>query len=138
MKKRPRQRLSFIIVGHLAGSSKKWVTLAGHWMGEAFRLDAPVALTPRELVRQRVETLLASERPGLAYEDVLVSRGVRAQNLGLLPSTLPYAIEAIRGEGAYLVDRTGYRFMHDYDERGELAPRDVVSQAIVSQMKAHL
>jgi L-aspartate oxidase len=42
--------------------------------------------------------------------------------------------EAIRGEGAYLVDRNGYRFMFDYDQRGELAPRDVVSQAIVSQM----
>jgi L-aspartate oxidase len=42
--------------------------------------------------------------------------------------------EAIRGEGAHLVDRHGYRFMHEYDERGELAPRDVVSQAIVSQM----
>jgi len=43
--------------------------------------------------------------------------------------------EAVRGEGAYLVDRNGYRFMHDYDERGELAPRDVVSQSIVSQME---
>ncbi len=42
--------------------------------------------------------------------------------------------EAVRGEGAYLVDRHGYRFMFDYDERGELAPRDVVSQATVSQM----
>lgn len=43
--------------------------------------------------------------------------------------------EAMRGEGAHLVDRDGYRFMPDYDERGELAPRDVVSQAIVSQME---
>jgi len=43
--------------------------------------------------------------------------------------------EAMRGEGAYLVDRTGYRFMFDYDDRGELAPRDVVSWAIVSQME---
>lgn len=43
--------------------------------------------------------------------------------------------EAMRGEGAHLVDRTGRRFMQDYDERGELAPRDVVSQAIVSQME---
>ena len=43
--------------------------------------------------------------------------------------------EAMRGEGAYLVDRHGHRFMPDYDARGELAPRDVVTQAIVSQME---
>ena len=42
--------------------------------------------------------------------------------------------EAIRGEGGRLVDRNDYRFMQNYDERLELAPRDVVSQAIVSQM----
>jgi L-aspartate oxidase len=42
--------------------------------------------------------------------------------------------EAIRGEGAHLVDCNGYRFMGDYDKRMELAPRDVVSQAIVAQM----
>jgi len=41
----------------------------------------------------------------------------------------------MRGEGAYLVDRKGHRFMPDYDERAELAPRDVVSWAIVSQME---
>ena len=43
--------------------------------------------------------------------------------------------EAVRGEGAWLVDRNGHRFMTDYDPRGELAPRDVVSLAIVSQME---
>ena len=42
--------------------------------------------------------------------------------------------EAVRGEGAHLVDADGYRFMEDYDERMELAPRDVVSQAITQQM----
>jgi L-aspartate oxidase len=43
--------------------------------------------------------------------------------------------EAMRGEGAYLVDRAGYRFMSEYDQRAELAPRDVVSRAIVRQME---
>ncbi len=43
--------------------------------------------------------------------------------------------EAVRGEGAYLIDSTGFRFMEDYDARLELAPRDVVSQAIVTQME---
>ncbi len=43
--------------------------------------------------------------------------------------------EAVRGEGAYLVDRNGYRFMSDYHEMAELAPRDVVSRAIVEQIR---
>ncbi len=43
--------------------------------------------------------------------------------------------EAMRGEGAYLIDRSGHRFMPEYDQRAELAPRDVVSWAIVSQME---
>ena len=43
--------------------------------------------------------------------------------------------EAMRGAGGHLIDRTGHRFMPDYDERAELAPRDVVSQAIVTQME---
>jgi len=43
--------------------------------------------------------------------------------------------EAMRGEGARLVDRNGHQFMADYAPRGELAPRDVVSRAIVTQME---
>lgn len=38
--------------------------------------------------------------------------------------------EALRGEGAQIVDDLGYRFLFDYDERGEMAPRDIVSRAI--------
>ncbi len=43
--------------------------------------------------------------------------------------------EAMRGEGAYLVDAAGYRFMPEYDERAELAPRDIVAQSIATQME---
>ncbi len=41
--------------------------------------------------------------------------------------------EAVRGEGAILVNANGERFMKNYHELGELAPRDVVSRAIVKE-----
>lgn len=44
--------------------------------------------------------------------------------------------EAVRGEGAYLVDAEGRRFTFDYHPDGELAPRDVVSRAIFSHLQA--
>ncbi len=44
--------------------------------------------------------------------------------------------EAVRGNGAYLRNCHMERFMHKYDERLELAPRDVVSQAIMQEQEA--
>ncbi len=43
--------------------------------------------------------------------------------------------EAVRGEGAHLVDSQGHRFAFDYHPAGELAPRDVVSRAIFSHLQ---
>ncbi|MCT7952030.1 L-aspartate oxidase [Ancylothrix sp. C2] len=43
--------------------------------------------------------------------------------------------EAVRGEGAHLVDDHGYRFAFDYHSAGELAPRDIVSRAIFSHFQ---
>ncbi len=42
--------------------------------------------------------------------------------------------EALRGEGAVLVDSNGSAFMKEYHRDAELAPRDIVSRAILSQM----
>lgn len=43
--------------------------------------------------------------------------------------------EAVRGEGAHLVDKEGRRFAFDYHPDGELAPRDVVSRAIFGHLQ---
>jgi len=43
--------------------------------------------------------------------------------------------EALRGEGALLLRPDGSRFMPDFDERAELAPRDIVARAIDHEMK---
>lgn len=45
--------------------------------------------------------------------------------------------EAVRGAGGTLRNHLGRRFMYDYDERLELAPRDIVSRAIEAEMKKH-
>jgi L-aspartate oxidase len=53
-------------------------------------------------------------------------------------ATRALVTEAVRGEGAKLIDRNGYRFMPDYHPQAELAPRDVVSRAMVHQVaKTH-
>jgi len=46
----------------------------------------------------------------------------------------PLISEAVRGEGAFLVDRDGVRFMQDVHQLADLAPRDVVAKAIVARM----
>ncbi|MFF3733264.1 L-aspartate oxidase [Streptomyces sp. NPDC002476] len=49
----------------------------------------------------------------------------------------PLVSEAVRGEGAHLVDASGTRFMVGQHELAELAPRDIVAKAITRRMELH-
>lgn len=54
-----------------------------------------------------------------------------------LPGVTPFLMsEAMRGEGAILVNTRGERFMTNYHRDGELAPRDTVSRAILREMES--
>ena len=73
--------------------------------------------------------------------------GAAVQDLAFIqfhPTTLYLAgrprsliTEAVRGEGALLLDHTGHRFMPDVHPLAELAPRDVVSRAIAHRIATH-
>lgn len=56
-----------------------------------------------------------------------------AMDIGEDPA--PLATEALRGEGARLLNSRGERFMPDYHEMAELAPRDIVSRGIFAQIQ---
>jgi L-aspartate oxidase len=48
----------------------------------------------------------------------------------------PLATEALRGEGAVLINRAGRRFMHALHQDAELAPRDIVARGVFAEIKA--
>ena len=113
--------------------------MARRWSGPSRRFSAPAAAGQvyRETTNPEVATgdgLAMAYRAGAELRDMEFMQ-FHPTVLYIAGSSRSLITEAMRGEGAYLVDRNGHRFMPDYDQRGELAPRDVVSQAIVSQME---
>ncbi|MBM3646296.1 MAG: L-aspartate oxidase [Alphaproteobacteria bacterium] len=76
--------------------------------------------------------LALAARAGAALADMeFVQFHPTALDIGLDP--MPLVSEAVRGEGAVLIDETGARFMAG-NGRGELEPRDVVSRAVAARM----
>ena len=72
-------------------------------------------------------------RAGLPLRDMEMVQ-FHPTTLYIAGATRALISEAVRGEGAHLVDREGRRFMPEYHPGLELAPRDVVSRAILSEM----
>jgi len=81
------------------------------------------------------ESIAMAARAGAVIGDPeFVQFHPTAIDAGLDPA--PLATEALRGEGAILVNRHGERFMMAIDPRAELAPRDVVARAVFTEIAA--
>lgn len=83
----------------------------------------------------RGEAIAMAARAGAVIADAeFVQFHPTAIDAGLDPA--PLATEALRGEGATLVNAHGERFMTKVDARAELAPRDVVARAVFTEIAA--
>ncbi|CCB66192.1 MULTISPECIES: L-aspartate oxidase [unclassified Hyphomicrobium] len=81
------------------------------------------------------EALAMAARAGAVIADPeFVQFHPTAIDAGIDPA--PLATEALRGEGATLVNSDGERFMLAIDPRGELAPRDVVARGVYNELAA--
>ncbi|MFO1185913.1 MAG: L-aspartate oxidase [Bauldia sp.] len=77
---------------------------------------------------------MAARAGALVADPEFVQFHPTALDVGRDPA--PLATEALRGEGALLIDRAGRRFMPDVDPAAELAPRDIVARAVHRQIQS--
>lgn len=83
----------------------------------------------------RGEAIAFAARAGAIIADAeFVQFHPTALDVGLEPA--PLASEALRGEGAILINSEGRRFMRDVDPSAELAPRDIVARAVNTEIAA--
>jgi len=83
----------------------------------------------------RGEAIAMAARAGAVIGDAeFVQFHPTAIDVGADPA--PLATEALRGEGAILVNRRGERFMLAIDARGELSPRDIVARGVFAEIAA--
>ena len=81
------------------------------------------------------EAIAMAARAGAVIADAeFVQFHPTAIDAGLDPA--PLATEALRGEGATLLNKAGERFMFKIDERGELASRDIVARGVFAEIVA--
>ncbi len=81
------------------------------------------------------EAIAMAVRAGAVIADAeFVQFHPTAIDAGLDPA--PLATEALRGEGATLLNKAGERFMLAIDPRGELAPRDIVARGVFAEITA--
>ena len=107
------------------------------WAKQTVLATGGIGQLYRETTNPKVATgdgVAMAQRAGAVIQDMEFVQ-FHPTVLYIAGSSRSLITEAMRGEGALLVDRKGHRFMPDYDDRAELAPRDIVSRSIVQQME---
>ena len=125
-------RVEAIELNYVNGTSRQLilpataVVLATGGAGEIYAITT----NPREA---RGEGIAIAARAGAVIADAeFVQFHPTAINIGRDPA--PLATEALRGEGALLINARGERFMRAVHEDAELAPRDVVARAVYREV----
>ena len=100
------------------------VVLASGGIGQLYRFTTNPSAS-------RGEGIAMAARAGASFADMeFVQFHPTAIDIDIGSDPLPLATEALRGEGATLLDRRGVRFLRRVHPLGELAPRDIVARAI--------
>ena len=137
---------NFFAIDLLTGDSDKCMGIIGRnsrgesqiiWAARTILASGGAGRLYRETTNPEVATgdgIAMAYRAGAVLRDLEFVQ-FHPTTLYIAGATRALITETLRGEGALLVDNEGRQFMKDYHEAAELAPRDVVSRAILSQMR---
>jgi L-aspartate oxidase len=114
--------------GHYAFVPASAVVLATGGVGALF------ALTTNPSYAKGEALAMAARAGAIIADPEFVQFHPTAIDAGIDPA--PLATEALRGEGAILVNSDGERFMDAIDPRSDLAPRDIVARAVYNELAA--
>ena len=136
----------FYAIDLLTNDDNKCIGIIGHdnqrgpqiiWAANTILATGGAGRLYRETTNPEVATgdgIAMAYRAGAVLRDLEFVQ-FHPTTLYIAGATRALITETLRGEGAVLLDNKGRRFMKDYHEAAELAPRDIVSRAILAQMR---
>jgi len=137
---------NFYAIDLLTNDDNKCVGIIGHdnhrgpqiiWAANTILATGGAGRLYRETTNPQVATgdgIAMAYRAGAVLQDLEFMQ-FHPTTLYIAGATRALITEALRGEGAVLLDSKGRRFMMDFHKAAELAPRDIVSRAILTQMR---
>jgi L-aspartate oxidase len=135
---------NFYVIDLITNDENECIGIIGHdkrgpqiiWAASTILSTGGAGLLYRETTNPEVATgdgIAMAYRAGAVLQDLEFMQ-FHPTTLYVAGASRALITETLRGEGAILVDSNGSAFMKEYDASAELAPRDIVSRAILRQM----